>query len=144
MIIQIKKTHPAAIVPRYAHNNDAGCDLFSIEPTELEPGQRKLIRTGIAIALPPHWEAQIRPKSGLALEHGITVLNAPGTIDAGYTGEIKVILINHSIYPYLIRERQKIAQMVFAEVAKGKFIEVAELTATDRSDRGFGSTGLTD
>ena len=142
MEIKIFKLNEAAIIPRYAHPGDAGLDLFAIAETEILPGETQLINTGIAIALPPNTEAQIRPRSGLALKHSVTVLNSPGTIDAGYRGEIGVILINHSKNPFQVTFGMKIAQMVIASIIQAKVTVVDRLDRTSRADRGFGSTGL--
>lgn len=141
MKIQIVKLDEAAIPPCYAHPGDAGLDLFAIESQEILPGETQLIKTGIAIALPPHTEAQIRPRSGLALKHSITVLNSPGTIDAGYRGEIGIILINHGHKSFQITPKMKIAQMVICPIIQAKLTIVDELNITDRDDNGFGSTG---
>ena len=131
-----------AILPKYAHEDDAGLDLYSIETVELKPLERKLISTGVSIELPEHMEAQVRPKSGLAINHGITLLNTPGTIDPGYRGEIKVIAVNLSDSAYTIKEKEKIAQLVFAEFRKAELIPVEKLNETKRGEKGFGSTGL--
>lgn len=141
MEINFVKLDPAAIVPHYAHSEDAGLDLFAIKQTNIPPRETKLIRTGIAIALPPYTEAQIRPRSGLAIEHSITVLNSPGTIDPGYTGEIGVILINHGKKAFSVVPGMKIAQMVIAPIIKAKLTPVKELSNTSRGNNGFGSTG---
>ena len=141
MELKILKLNPAAIIPNYAHPGDAGLDLFAIEDTEILPGEARLIKTGIAIALPPGYEAQIRPRSGLALKHSITVLNSPGTIDAGYRGEIGVILINHGKNAFSIVPGMKIAQMVICSVIQAQVTVVEELNATTRGSGGFGSTG---
>ena len=141
MKINFVKLDPAAIVPHYAHSEDAGLDLFAIEQTNIPPRETKLIRTGIAIALPPNTEAQIRPRSGLAREHSITVLNSPGTIDAGYTGEIGVILINHGKKLFPVVPGMKIAQMVIAPIIRAKLTPVKEFSNTSRGNKGFGSTG---
>lgn len=142
MEIKILKLNEAAIIPRYSHPGDAGLDLFSIEDREILPGETELINTGIAIALPLGTEAQIRPRSGLALKHSITVLNSPGTIDAGYRGEIRIILINHGKKPFQVTSRMRIAQMVIAPIIKAKVTVVSVLDDTSRTDEGFGSTGL--
>ena len=141
MEIKILKLNDAAIIPRYAHSGDAGLDLFSVEEKEILPGETQLINTGIAIALPQGTEAQIRPRSGLALKHSVTVLNSPGTIDAGYRGEIGIILINHGKNPFQIIPGMKIAQMVIASIIQAKVTVVDELNITNRGVDGFGSTG---
>lgn len=140
MKIEIIKLNPAAIIPHYAHLEDAGLDLYAIAQTEIAAGETKLINTGIAIAIPPHTEAQIRPRSGLALRHSITVLNSPGTIDAGYRGEIGVILINHGTKNFQVMPGMKIAQMVIAPIIQAKVIAVEQLNETTRGTDGFGST----
>lgn len=142
MEIKILKLNEAAIIPHYAHPGDAGLDLFAIAETEILPGETKLIHTGIAISLPLNTEAQIRPRSGLALKHSVTVLNSPGTIDAGYRGEIGVILINHGKKLFQVTFGMKIAQMVITSTIQTKVTVVDSLDATSRADRGFGSTGF--
>jgi dUTP pyrophosphatase len=142
MEIKILKLNEAAIIPHYAHPGDAGLDLFAIEEQEILPGETQLIKTGIAIALPPNTEAQIRPRSGLALKHSITVLNSPGTIDTEYRGEIGVILINHGKRLFKVAPRMKIAQMVVTPIIEAKVTVVDRLDGTRRADNAFGSTGL--
>ncbi len=131
-------------LPAYATADSAGLDLQAAiaEPIVLQPGQRKLVPTGLAIALPPGFEAQVRPRSGLALKHGITVLNAPGTIDADYRGEIGVVLINHGDQAFTINRGERIAQMVVAAYSQVRWQAVEELTDTQRGAGGFGSTGV--
>lgn len=131
-----------AVIPDYAHEGDAGVDLYSVEDYSLEPGKRICARTGLKVEFEKGYEMQVRPKSGLALKDGITVLNAPGTIDAGYRGEVGVIIINHSLVKYDIKKGQKIAQAVFNKIEKANFIEVKSLNDTKRGEGGFGSTGL--
>ncbi|MDA9401146.1 dUTP diphosphatase [Bradyrhizobium sp. CCBAU 45389] len=132
-------------LPAYQTAEAAGLDLMAAvpeaEPMTLAPGQHALVPTGLAIALPPAHEAQVRPRSGLAAKHGVTVLNSPGTIDADYRGEIKVILINHGTAPFVIKRGERIAQMVIAPVVQAALVPVATLSATDRGAGGFGSTG---
>jgi len=140
--IRIKKIKENAILPHYAHDGDAGVDLYSTEDYVLKPGQRILVSTGVIIAVPQGYEAQIRPKSGLALNHGISVCNSPGTIDSGYRGEIGVIAINHSKEEFKIEKGTKIAQLVFNKIEKAEFEEVKSLDNTKRGHGGFGSTGL--
>ncbi|MEA5495591.1 dUTP diphosphatase [Limnoraphis robusta Tam1] len=142
MKIKILRLNEAAILPKYAHPNDAGLDLYSIEDQEILPGESKLIHTGISIELSPGTEAQIRPRSGLALKHQITVLNTPGTIDADYRGEIGVILINHGKTTFNINKGMKIAQLVIAPVIHAEIEEVQQLNSTIRGDNGFGSSGV--
>lgn len=141
MNLTIIKLHEAAIIPHYAHPGDAGLDLFSVDELEILPGETKLVKTGIAIALPPNTEAQIRPRSGLALKNSLTVLNSPGTIDSGYRGEIGIILINHGKKAFQVLPEMKIAQMVIAPVVRAKITVVSELDDTSRGSSGFGSTG---
>ena len=130
-------------LPAYATRQSAGMDLSAAleEALELGPGDRALIPTGLAIALPEGYEAQIRPRSGLAIKNGVTVLNAPGTIDADYRGEIKVVLINHSKEPFVIERGMRIAQMVVEKFETVKWDVVKTLDETERSGGGFGSTG---
>lgn len=144
-MIQIKvinKGHQP--LPTYATAQSAGMDLrANIEvPQILKPMERKLIATGLYIALPEGYEAQIRPRSGLALKHGITVLNTPGTIDADYRGEIKVLLVNFSDKEFVINDGERIAQMVIAQHEQGQFVEVTQLDETDRGAGGYGHTGV--
>jgi dUTP pyrophosphatase len=140
--VKIQRIHPQAKVPNYANPGDAGADIYAVEAVTLEPLQRGAVATGLCVEVPVGYEIQIRPKSGLALNYGITVLNSPGTIDAGYRGEVKVILINLGSEPYSIQPGQKIAQMVIAPVVMGNFVETTSLSQTQRSTGGFGSTGL--
>ncbi|WP_373538212.1 dUTP diphosphatase [Microcoleus sp.] len=142
MKLKILQLHDSAIIPQYAHDTDAGMDLFSIDELEITPGESQLIHTGISIELPEKTEAQIRPRSGLALKHQITVLNAPGTIDEGYRGEIKVILINHGQTSFQVTRGMKIAQMVIAPVIRVEIEEIKMLSSSSRGNKGFGSTGL--
>ena len=142
LLLKVKKVHEDAIIPNYAHIGDAGLDLFSTEEKLLNPGDSALIKTGIKIELPEQTEAQIRPRSGLALKHGITVLNTPGTIDEGYRGEIGIILINHGKKDFLVEKNMKIAQMVVKPVWYVNVEEVKELSDTERAEGGFGSTGV--
>lgn len=129
--------------PRYATAGSAGLDLQAavVEPVEILPGRRALIPTGLALALPGGYEAQIRPRSGLALKHGLTVLNSPGTIDSDYRGEIQVILINLGQEPMVVVRGMRIAQMIIARYEKAEWKPVASLDSTARSAGGFGSTG---
>jgi dUTP pyrophosphatase len=142
--IKIKRLVPHAIVPSYVHPGDSGADLFSIVDCTLAPLERAAVPTGLAVEIPVGYELQVRPKSGLALKQGLTVLNTPGTVDAGYRGEIQVILINLGGEVVEIKQGQKIAQMVLAPVVFGTFQEVAELTDSQRGVGSFGSTGLVD
>jgi dUTP pyrophosphatase len=132
-------------LPEYQSPHAAGLDLLAAVPESaplvLAPGQRALVPTGLTIALPPGYEAQIRPRSGLAFKHGVTVLNAPGTIDADYRGEIGVLLINHGDAPFPIHRGERIAQMVVAAVARVELVSSGSLPPTKRGSGGFGSTG---
>ncbi|MGP1449865.1 MAG: dUTP diphosphatase [Wolinella sp.] len=141
MKVQILKLHERAVVPRYHSDEAAGFDLHSIISTEIESFGRALIPTGIAVSLTRGYELQIRPRSGLALKHGITVLNTPGTVDSDYRGELKVLLINLSNEPFKIEEGDRIAQAVISQVFQAEFIEVEALDETVRGAGGFGSTG---
>ena len=141
MVLKIKKLDNEAIIPNYQTKGAAGFDLHSIEDVLLNPGERKLIKTGLAFEIEDGYEVQIRPRSGLAYKYGITVLNSPGTIDSDYRGEIKVLLINHSNEAFNIKKGDRIAQGVLAKVIEANIIEVKELNVTSRGDRGFGSTG---
>jgi dUTP pyrophosphatase len=121
----------------------AGMDLAASvdDPVTIAPGARALVGSGVAIALPPGYEAQVRPRSGLAYKHGVTVLNAPGTVDEDYRGEIKVLLINHGQEPFVVRAGERIAQLVIARVARARLDEQPTLDATVRGDGGYGHTG---
>ncbi|TDW20498.1 dUTP pyrophosphatase [Rhizobium azibense] len=150
MRIGFKKLHPDAQVPTYGTRQAAGADLYAnvkatigekFEEMILLAGDRKLVKTGIAIELPAGLEAQIRPRSGLAFKNGITVLNSPGTIDADYRGDIGVILLNTSDEDFVIKQGDRIAQMVIAAYVPAAFVEKTELRGTDRGEGGFGSTG---
>ena len=143
MQLQIKRLTDTAIIPQYAHDTDSGLDLHYDGNQVILPCATKLIlSTGISIQLPPSTEAQIRSRSGLAAKQGLVVLNSPGTIDEGYTGEIKVILYNTGSEHVTINSGDKIAQMVICPVLRPQVIEVDELEATERGSKGFGSTGV--
>jgi len=141
MKIDVMKTFSDAHLPTYARDGDAGADLYSLHAVNILPGEYKLVSTGIAMAIPQGYVGLIHPRSGLAAKHGITVLNAPGTIDAGYRGEIKVLLINHSNEVYFIARAERIAQLVIQKVENVFFEPVDELDATERGIGGFGSSG---
>lgn len=128
-------------LPAYATEGAAGMDLLAARDMVLPPGGRALVPTGLCIALPPGWEMQVRPRSGLALKHGVTVLNAPGTVDEDYRGEVGVILLNTGTEPFAVARGERVAQAVFAPVARVEWEEVASLDATARGAAGFGSTG---
>lgn len=128
-------------LPSYATAGAAGMDVLSAEDVTLAPGARHAVATGLALAIPPGFEIQVRPRSGLALKHGISVPNTPGTIDSDYRGELRVILINHGEEPFAIARGDRVAQLVLAPVVRAAWDEVGELDETDRGAGGFGSTG---
>jgi dUTP pyrophosphatase len=140
-ILKVKRLTESAILPAYAHPGDAGLDLCAAVSLSLEPGESKLVGTGVSIELPPNTEAQVRPRSGLALKHGITVLNTPGTIDRGYRGEVGVILINHGRARFDVQPGMKIAQLVVAPFVSVEVEDAHELGESARGCGGFGSTG---
>ncbi len=142
MQIRIQKIHPAAVLPTYAHGpaEDAGMDLCSVEDVVLDPGTPRLVPTGLTVEIPPGYEAQVRPRSGLALRHAIAMPNAPGTIDPGYRGEVRVILLNLGKQPYAIRAGDRIAQMIVAKYETVEWVE-ANLAQSLRGAGGFGSSG---
>jgi dUTP pyrophosphatase len=142
MKLKIKRIDPSAKLPEYAHPGDAGLDVFSVEEADIEPGCSKLVRTGITMELPEGTEAQVRPRSGLALRHQITLLNTPGTIDEGYRGEVCVILINHGKETFHVHKGMKIAQMVIQNVLRAEVEECGDLSGSQRGEDGFGSTGF--
>lgn len=141
MRVKFKRTSSNAIAPKQAHSGDAGFDLFAISDCEIPPGDSKLLPTGISIELPEGTEAQVRPRSGLALKHQITVLNSPGTIDCSYRGDVGVILFNHGKSSFVVKAGDRIAQLVVKPVLSVAFVESEELGDTSRGDGGFGSTG---
>jgi dUTP pyrophosphatase len=128
-------------LPAYATDGAAGMDVLAAEDVTLGPGARHAVATGLAVAIPPGFEIQVRPRSGLALKHGISVPNTPGTIDSDYRGELKVILINHGADAFDIRRGDRIAQLVLAPVTRASWLEVEDLDETARGEGGFGSTG---
>jgi len=139
--LKVKKLSYLAQIPAYQTDEAAGFDLHSIEDVVVGPNERKLIGTGLSFEIPKGYEIQIRPRSGLAYKHGISVLNSPGTIDSDYRGEIKVLVINHSKEDFEIKVGERIAQAVIQEVIQATFEEVDELNTTTRGEGGFGSTG---
>ena len=139
--IKIKKIKDNAIIPEYAHDGDAGVDLYSTEDYLLKPGERVLVSTGIKIAIPKGYEAQVRPKSGLAIKNGLSIVNTPGTIDSPYRGEVQIIAINLGKENIKIEKQTKVAQMVINKIEEAEFEEVDELDSTTRGEGGFGSTG---
>ena len=142
--VKVKKLHPNAIVPRYMTEHAAGMDLCTVadEPVVLAPGERALLPTGLAMEIPPGYEGQVRPRSGLALKKGIALVNSPGTIDADYRGEIGIIIINHGNEAVEIMPGDRVAQLIIAPVTRAALIEVDGLNDTARNSGGFGHTGL--
>ncbi|MCH9612957.1 MAG: Deoxyuridine 5'-triphosphate nucleotidohydrolase [Chlamydiia bacterium] len=132
------------LIPHYASDGAAGADVKANldEAVTLMPGERKLIGTGVRIKIPHGYEVQVRPRSGLALKYGISLVNTPGTIDSDYTGEVRLVMINHSSEPFIIEPKMRIGQLVIAPVTLGNFVLVEEMAATVRGTAGFGSTGL--
>jgi len=142
MRVLFRKIDPDAALPSYAHPGDAGMDVRSVEDCVIPAGGRRLVHTGLVMVLPPDAEAQVRPRSGLALKHGITVLNTPGTIDAGYRGEVGVILANFGEAPFAVEKGMKIAQIVVSPVVRAEIEETfSDGPSTERGTGGFGSTG---
>ena len=144
--VRIRRVRPGVNpLPRYMTSHAAGMDLLAdvAEPMTRQKGERALVPTGIAIALPDGYEAQVRPRSGLALRQGVSLVNAPGTIDPDYRGEISVILINHGAEPFTVNPGDRIAQMLFAKFERGELLEVEHLEETARGEGGFGHTGVT-
>ena len=141
--IRVKRLRPNAELPRYQTAGAAGMDLHAAleAPITLAPGARVLVPTGLAFAIPNGWEGQVRPRSGLAAKHGVTVINAPGTIDSDYRGEVGVVLVNHGQAPFVITQGERIAQIVFAPYAQATLDEVDALDETARGAGGYGSTG---
>lgn len=142
MLVKFKKIHPEAIIPAYAHPGDAGMDVCSCVALTIAPGARALVPTGLVMELPKGTEAQIRPRSGLAIKHGITLLNTPGTIDEGYRGELGIIMINLGQEPFEVTKGMRIAQMIIAPVLHVTVEEVTDVSNTARGTGGFGSTGV--
>lgn len=140
-IVRFKRLRENAVIPTRGTPVAAGLDLYAVESAIIPVGQYGAVSTGVALELPSGYEGQVRPRSGLALKHGVTVLNSPGTIDEDYRGEVKVILINHGGRPFEIKAGDRIGQLVVAPVAILKVEETQDLTSTSRGDKGFGSTG---
>ena len=141
MVLKFKRIHPDAVLPAYAHPSDAGMDVRSIEDVVIPAGKRALVHTGLVMLLPPMYEAQVRPRSGLALKSGVTVLNTPGTIDSGYRGEVGVILVNFGDADFQVKKGDKVAQIVIGPVTQPEVVETDVIDETDRGAGGFGSTG---
>jgi dUTP pyrophosphatase len=140
--LPVRRLDPGLPLPAYAHPGDAGADLCAAEEVVLPPGGRATVGTGMAVAVPDGYAAFVHPRSGLASRHGITVVNAPGTVDAGYRGEVKVVLLNTDpAEPFTIRRGDRVAQLVVQPVTRVRFLDVAELPGTPRGEGGFGSTG---
>lgn len=137
----VQRVEPHALLPRYAHPGDAGLDLAALEAFDLAPGERVAVRTGLAIAVPDGWVGLVHPRSGLARRHGVTVANAPGTIDSGYRGEVLVLLVNLGAEAAVFAAGDRIAQLLLQRVGRASVVEVAELDASERGAGGFGSTG---
>lgn len=142
LALPVTRLHPDAVVPAYAHDGDAGLDLVSVEEVTLAPGERYAVATGWAMAIPDGWVGLVHPRSGLALRQGLTVANAPGTIDAGYRGEVKVILVNLGTDPVEVHAGDRVAQLVLQEVGRAEVVVVDDLEQTARGAAGFGSTGM--
>ena len=140
--IKFKKLDSNSIIPEYMSNFASGADIYASEELVIEPGAIKLVSTGFSMAIPEGFEGQIRPRSGLALKHGISVLNSPGTIDSDYRGEVKVILINMGKEAFTIKHGDRIAQLVITEVTRASFQTVDDLDETQRNNGGFGHTGF--
>ena len=140
--IRVKRLNPDARIPKAAKVGDVAFDLYSVIDYDIKPGERYAVPTGIAVEIPIGYEGEVRPRSGLALKEGLTVLNTPGTIDRGYRGEVKTIMINHSDKPFQITKGMRISQLAIRPVPEVTFIEVDELSDTDRGEGGFGSTGV--
>ena len=141
MRLRVKRLSSSATLPARAHPADAGLDLHSAVDLDIPPGETRLVGTGLAVELPPGTEAQVRPRSGLALTHSVTVLNTPGTIDEGYRGEVGVILINHGRRVFEVRRGMKVAQLVVQPTLAVEIVAVDALSDTSRGTGGFGSTG---
>lgn len=139
--LKIRRLDPDLPVPRYAHPGDAGMDLAAAEDVTVGPGERVAVGTGLVIAIPPGWVGLVHPRSGLALRHGLTVVNAPGTVDAGYRGELKVLLVNLGDEPVDIARGERVAQLLLQRVGRAVIAESDDLDETSRGEGGFGSTG---
>ncbi|HZS49248.1 MAG TPA: dUTP diphosphatase [Bryobacterales bacterium] len=142
--ISVRLVHPRAQLPRFAHSSqeEAGMDLYAAEEARLKPGEWAVVPTGLILEIPPGYEGQVRPRSGLALRHGVTLLNSPGTIDPGYRGEVRILMVNHGRQEFHIRPGDRIAQLVIASYAAVEWKIEPALTPTARGAGGFGSTGV--
>lgn len=141
-VLRVRRLHGAAALPAYAHPGDAGLDLTTVEALTVGPGERVAAPTGLAVAVPDGWVGLVHPRSGLALRHGLTVANAPGTVDAGYRGEVRVLLVNLGAEAVAVEAGDRIAQLLLQRVGRASVVEVDELPATGRGEGGFGSTGV--
>ncbi len=141
--LAVRRLRGDAVLPSYAHPGDAGLDLVAVEAVRLGPGERAAVPTGLAVAIPDGWVGLVHPRSGLARRHGLTVANAPGTIDAGYRGEVQVLLVNLGSDPVEVAAGERVAQLLLQEVGRAQVIEVEDLDETARGAGGFGSTGTT-
>jgi dUTP pyrophosphatase len=141
--VAVRRLRPDAVLPSYAHPGDAGLDLTAVEAVTLEPGERTAVPTGLAVAIPVGWVGLVHPRSGLARRHGLTVANAPGTIDAGYRGEVQVLLINLGAETVHLAAGERVAQLLLQPVGQAQVVEVDDLGETARGVGGFGSTGTT-
>lgn len=140
--VQLTRLDPGVPLPAYAHPGDAGADLVTTVDLHLEPGERALVPTGLAIALPEGYAAFVQPRSGLAARCGLSIVNTPGTVDAGYRGEVKVLLVNHDrMHPVMLRRGDRVAQLVVQRVERAEFVEVVHLPESPRGRGGYGSTG---
>lgn len=139
--VAVRRLRPDAVLPSYAHPGDAGLDLTAVEGVTLAPGERAAVPTGLAVAIPGGWVGLVHPRSGLARRHGLTVANAPGTIDAGYRGEVQVLLINLGAETVHLAAGERVAQLLVQPVGRARVVEVEDLGDTSRGDGGFGSTG---
>jgi dUTP pyrophosphatase len=140
--LEVRRLRPDAVLPAYAHPGDAGLDLTSVEAVRLWPGERVAVPTGLSVAIPDGWVGLVHPRSGLARRQGLTVANAPGTIDAGYRGEVQVLLVNLGTEVVDLAAGDRVAQLLLQRVGRAEVVEVAELGETARGDGGFGSTGV--
>lgn len=139
--VEVRRLESDAILPRYQTPDSAGMDLHASEAVTIAPGAAVAVSTGLAMAIPRGFEGQVRPRSGIALKHSVTVVNAPGTLDSDYRGTVKVLLINHGREPFAIKTGDRIAQLVIAPVVQAELVEVEALSETERGAGGFGSTG---
>lgn len=141
--VLVKRLYPDVPLPKYGKKGDAGADITTRVDFTIEPGERQLVPTGLAIALPYGFAAFVHPRSGLAIKHGVSMVNTPGTVDAGFRGELQIILINHDLRePISFKKGDRIAQLVIQRVEEAQFVEVVELPGSERAEGGFGSTGI--